>query len=144
MTIADLGKDFVAACDAVEKEEALLKELKKSKAAIGAVMVEAMLEEDMPSFKVDTGHGLKTVHLRREIVGSLEKTDDALAAFRAAGGDDLIKMTVNPSSFKAWFKEQIDDDADPTAAAIDRAAIPDELRQFVKVFEKTEARVRKG
>jgi hypothetical protein len=124
--------------------KAELEAMKKQKEEAGERLVEQMIDDEVPSLKVDTEHGRKTVHLHTDTIASLEKSPEALAAFRAAGGDDLIKETVNANSFKSWVREHIDPEADPTSDPMDTIDIDEDLKPFVKVFKKTTARSRKG
>ena len=144
MSLVHLAKEFADACAFVDIAKAELDTMKKQKDESGERLVEQMIDDEVPSLKVDTEHGRKTVHLHTDTIASLEKSDEAFAAFRAAGGEDLIKETVNANSFKSWVREHIDPDADPTDNPMDAINIDEDLKPFVKVFKKTTARSRKG
>jgi hypothetical protein len=142
--LADLAKEFAEACHFVDVAKAELDAMKKQKEEIMGRLVDFMIDEEVTNLKVETPNGRRTVFLHTDTIANLEKSDEAIEAFRAAGGDALVKQTVNAQSFRAWVREHIDEDADPGADIMDRLEIDEDLKPFVKVFEKTTARAKKG
>lgn len=63
--------------------------------------------------------------------------DGAQAALKAADLGWLIKPTVNPKTLSAWIREQPEDEK-----TMERV-LPEALKPWVKVFRKTEARIKK-
>jgi len=114
-------------------------ELKKEKKKIEDLMLPRWLNHGISKANC---MGM-TVHVKRTVFGSAGGDVPRLAeALRLAGQDDMVKDSVHAGVLSAWVREH-DPDNRLSPEEI-TAALPEEVREAIKVTEKTELRIRKG
>ena len=101
MQLADHLETFVALENRKRELEAQVKEIKEEQAQISEVLIDAMLDADIQSFKVSG----KTVYLHSQIWAKVEDKDKAMALLQETGYGDLVKPTYNSNQLSALVRE---------------------------------------
>lgn len=123
-----------------DRKRELDEETKAVKAQIEEV--DAQILDEMAETGVESvrGHGY-TFYVRRDLRASHNGDKSAMIEALRSEVPELVQETVNANSLTAWARElvaEIDADAEP------ETALPESLRDLIKIAEIYKVGVRKG
>ena len=133
MTITDMAKAYLAAADQVKDLDHQAKAAKQERDDLEAALVDAMLDEELQSLKVQG----RLLSLRQQIhvTPDMTKEEQLFGALEAHGLGSMIKRTVNRNTLTAAVKEQM---------AFNGGELPAWLDGAVNIFEQPKIIARKG
>lgn len=138
------ARDLVLASLEVERIEEQLKEARKRRDELAALVADEYQANETRSQSIEVDGKRFTVYRRRTLEASVPVVNRAAVVdvVRELGMDDMVQTNVNTTSLKAWISEQVrgDDPADP----FNWDAIPEQLRGLVSVYERVNAVVKRG
>lgn len=143
-TIPSTAHDLVRQSIEVDRLEQELKEAKRRKEELSALVAEEYQNSEIRNQKVTVDGRDYLVYRKRDIHASVPTAnrERLVEVFQAMGFDDFIKTEVPTAKVKAYMIEQASGDGD--ADDYDWDAVPEEIRSLVSVYETVKAVVRKG
>lgn len=133
MTITDMAKEYLAAADQAKALEAQAKAAKQERDDLEAALVDAMLDEELQSLKVQGR--LLSLRQQMHVTPDMTKEEQLFGALEAHGLGSIIKRTINRNTLTATVKEQMEINGDELPAWLDGV---------VNIFEQPKIGIRKG
>lgn len=138
---ASYVKSYVALHNEKREAERSLASIKKQIADVEPHVMDHLTQMGYDNIKVDGTTIYIKRNLRANIVGGVDK--EAMAeAFKKFDMEYLIKPTVNANSLSSYFRNEEDALDTPPEDVAD--LVPEELREFVKLFEQFQLGVRQS
>lgn len=130
-------------CDALSQQ---LKEAEAERDGLSKLIAEQWGASAVKSQKVIVDGRPWTVYRKRKLLVSVlaHNRGSLVEGCRALGLNHLIVTDVPTTKLKPWIIEQVSDDDRGEDGEFDLQALPDEIRDFVRLHEDVEALVRKG
>lgn len=106
--ITDLGKAYKKAQDIYKEKEAELKKLGTAWEEAETELLNAMVEEGVPSIRIE-GYGLFSMSVQNYLSVNAANKERFFKYLETSGNYGILKLDINPKTLTTWLKGHLDE-----------------------------------